>query len=240
VVTSPNGLAWTLRSSGTANNLNRVAFGNGVYVAVGNGGTIISSADGASWDVQLSETTADLNSVRFLNGQFVAVGAAGTLLVSTDGSIWSASSVGTTAALYDVAFGNGRYLAGGLGNMAVFITSTNGVNWQDISAKIPTTATPQRIAYLNQSFWIAGADGLLLQSDSSGGRPMLLGAMLPGSGGFQLKIALNVPLSYRIQALTSPGSTLWQDLATNSAPVALWTDTNILGSKLRMYRIVSP
>jgi hypothetical protein len=37
------GVTWTPRTSGTSNNLIGVAYGNGTFVAVGDGGTILTS-----------------------------------------------------------------------------------------------------------------------------------------------------------------------------------------------------
>ena len=254
VISSPNALAWTLRSSGTGNGLNGVDFGNGVYVAVGNGGTIISSPDGGTWDVQFSGVVTDLNRVRFLNGQFLALGADGTVLTSSDGGVWSVQSAGTTAALYDIAFGDSRYFVAGFGDENVFLVSSNGVNWQDITVKVSAnvvtdeglpgkivnTSPARTVAYLNGSFWIAGDNGLLLRSDSAGGMPRLTGMMLPGNGGFQVGIPINVPASYRIQVSTNLAAAFWRDVATNSAPSTTWTDTNTAGSAMRFYRVVSP
>ena len=41
--------AWELRSSGTSQPLNDVAFGHGRYVAVGDRGTVLASVDGFNW-----------------------------------------------------------------------------------------------------------------------------------------------------------------------------------------------
>jgi len=38
-----SGVAWTPRTSGTGNWLSGVAYGNGTFVAVGDGGTILTS-----------------------------------------------------------------------------------------------------------------------------------------------------------------------------------------------------
>ena len=43
ILTSPDGVDWTARASGTDNPLNGVAYGNGTFVAVGHGGTILTS-----------------------------------------------------------------------------------------------------------------------------------------------------------------------------------------------------
>jgi hypothetical protein len=240
VISSPNTLAWTLRASGTANTLNSVAFGNGNFVAVGNGGTIISSPDGATWDVQYSGTTSSLNCVCYADGQFLAVGQDGTILTSPDGNTWGAvlSGIITPALILNsIAYGDGRFVICGTG---VVLASTNGVNWQDISTKVPTVPNASSVAFLNQSFWIVGDDGSMLQSDSTDGIPRLAGTMLAGNLGFQLKIPLNVPPMYRIQASTNLATDVWQDVATNSSPSNVWTDTNVLGFPIRMYRIVSP
>jgi len=67
------GTTWTLRVPGF-NNLNGVAYGNGIFVAVGGGGTILTSRDGVSWIRQTSPTSERLESVTYGNGTFVAVG----------------------------------------------------------------------------------------------------------------------------------------------------------------------
>jgi hypothetical protein len=43
ILTSPDGVTWTQRDSGTSNNLSGVAYGNGTFVAVGWHGTILTS-----------------------------------------------------------------------------------------------------------------------------------------------------------------------------------------------------
>ncbi len=252
IASSPNTLAWTLRASGTANTLNNVAFGGGSYVAVGIGGTIINSPDGASWSVQYAGTGVNLNYVRYLGSQFFAIGDGGTILTSPDGGTWSSVTSGTTAALNSIIYGNGRYVICGTG---VVLASTNGVNWQDITAQVPTIPNGRSvsglgmnqvfpdassIAFLNQSFWLVGNNGAILQSDSTDGIPRLAGAWLPNNGGFRLKIPLNVPPQYRFQCSTN--FLAWQDLVsiTNGIPPAVWDDTNALKSPAGFYRVAAP
>ena len=43
IVTSPDGTTWTVRTSNTNANLNGVVGGNGLFVAVGASGTILTS-----------------------------------------------------------------------------------------------------------------------------------------------------------------------------------------------------
>src|SRR5690606_30647588 len=95
IVTSPDGVSWTTRNSGTANGLYAVAKdgGNGAssrVVAVGVSGTIRLSANGGNnWSA--ATTTGDvMYAVTWAGNRFVAVGAGGKILTSSDGSSWTA------------------------------------------------------------------------------------------------------------------------------------------------------
>jgi hypothetical protein len=74
------GTTWTLRNLG--NDLRGVAYGNGTFVAVGKGGTILTSPDGVNWTAQTSGMRSWLSSVTYGNGLFVAVGLVDTILTS--------------------------------------------------------------------------------------------------------------------------------------------------------------
>ncbi len=77
VVTAP----WTLRSSG-GTSLSGVTYGNGLFVAVGGSGTILTSPDGMTWTQQTSPASEILYDVAYGNGTFVAVGYRGTIVTS--------------------------------------------------------------------------------------------------------------------------------------------------------------
>lgn len=127
IYTSSDGRSWTERydsNSGSSSNirLNDVAFGSGVYVAVGDNGTIVRSTDGITWTPEISGTTTALRGVSYGDGVFVAVGALGNgsssvALSSTNGISWSDHSAGVDLSswkgLYDVEYCNDRFLAGG-------------------------------------------------------------------------------------------------------------------------------
>ena len=81
LLTSSDGLTWTLRSPISANTMNAVAF-SGQFVAVGNAGSIYTSADGITWQPQVSGTVNDLTALARTNSGYTAVGAAGTNLTS--------------------------------------------------------------------------------------------------------------------------------------------------------------
>jgi len=68
------GTTWTKRTSGTDAWLEGVTYGNGIFVAVGNLGTILTSPDGVKWTKRNSGTESYLRGVTYGNGIFVAVG----------------------------------------------------------------------------------------------------------------------------------------------------------------------
>jgi hypothetical protein len=59
-----------------------VTYGNGLFVAVGEDGAILTSPDGVSWTRQTLGTGNLLYDVTYGNGTFVAVGDWGTILTS--------------------------------------------------------------------------------------------------------------------------------------------------------------
>ncbi len=118
---------WAPVVSPTTQNLWSVASNGALFVAVGDGGTILTSPEGATWSARASGTTTWLVGAAYANNQFVVVGANGTLLTSADGLAWTVRASGIQARLNAVAFGNGRWLAVGENGSAV--TSTDGVNW---------------------------------------------------------------------------------------------------------------
>ena len=73
------GTTWILRNPGFGAFCS-VTYGNGTFVAVGEGGTILTSPDGVSWTERASPTKDFLNGVAYGNGTFVAVGKDGAIL----------------------------------------------------------------------------------------------------------------------------------------------------------------
>jgi hypothetical protein len=104
---SDNGVSWITANDGTANTYNEVAYGNGLFVVVGNGGVLLTSPDGATWTIRTSGTTESLFGVGFHSGRWVAVGNNSTLISSLDGTTWSAEPSpvsGALRTLYDIIY----------------------------------------------------------------------------------------------------------------------------------------
>jgi len=127
---------WSQAVSGTVNNLNAVASnptltisttspytdtntrGN-LWVAVGNGGTILRATTGSGpWTAANSvPTTNNLHGIGYANGTWLAVGDLGTVIYSTDADTWANVSVPAvgTRNLYGAAGGytTGRFVIAG-------------------------------------------------------------------------------------------------------------------------------
>ena len=63
ILTSPDGITWTSRTSGTTNELQGSTYGNSLFFIVGYSGTILSSSDGITWTSSTSGTTSTLSQV---------------------------------------------------------------------------------------------------------------------------------------------------------------------------------
>jgi hypothetical protein len=84
--TSTDGITWTEPSLGGAK-LGRLAFGNGVFVAAGDGGRLATSTDGQTWANTLLGT-ANRDMIVFNNGLFVT-SEEGAFQTSPDGKTWT-------------------------------------------------------------------------------------------------------------------------------------------------------
>jgi Pectate lyase superfamily protein len=79
---------YTASTGGSKSQYNAMVVGNGIYVAVGNNGSIVYSLDGQVWNNTTSGTKNSLFGVTYGQGTFVAVGGNGTILYSSDGRVW--------------------------------------------------------------------------------------------------------------------------------------------------------
>ena len=106
-----------------------VAYGNGVFVAVGNDGYVAYSSDGATWSTPVQVGTDSWYSITFANGKFVAVGNTGYTTTTTDGQTWTTpfQVSGLSQRLQQVRYGNGVFCAVGWDNKST--TSTDGITW---------------------------------------------------------------------------------------------------------------
>jgi uncharacterized repeat protein (TIGR02543 family) len=160
LLTSSDGVSWTIRTSGTTNYINGVSYGNGTYVAVGNSGTIVTSSDGVNWTSRTSGTTNPLSGVSYGTNTYVAVGDGGTIMTSSDGVNWAIRMSGTTKSVYSVTYGNGTYVA--VGAQEAIVTSSDGAFWT--SRMSGNTVQLNSVTYGNGTYVAVGFTGSILNS----------------------------------------------------------------------------
>ncbi len=125
-MTSSDGIAWTMGNSGLSADLYSVTYGDSLFIAVGDSGTIATSLDGTKWTNRNSDAAYSLSSVTYGNGLFIAVGSVGTILTSTDGIAWTLRYSDSTVSLSSVTCGDSLFVAVGGDNI---ITSPDGITW---------------------------------------------------------------------------------------------------------------
>jgi hypothetical protein len=140
IVTSSDATNWSWIAPPTAALLSTVAFGGGLFVAAGDGGTILTSSNGTNWAKRYEQAGLFGAGLAYGNGRFLAAFASsGALLTSTDGLSW-VQSTNIGFGFRGVAFGNGVFVAlnvssTSLGAPLGVLVSTNGLAWE-----IATTA----------------------------------------------------------------------------------------------------
>lgn len=164
VISSQDGVDWTVRRSGIREQMVELAWGAGQYVVVGGAGLIATSPDGVVWtrrDVS-SVSSPSLHAVVWNGERYVAVGDMGRIMTSADGVKWSDHSISTTDFLTGVAWGAGQFVAVGGGFSAVVYTSADGVSWVE---RFADAGSPlMDVAYGNGAFVAVGRYGMVLQS----------------------------------------------------------------------------
>jgi hypothetical protein len=146
------------------NLLQDLAIGNGLFVAVGYAGAIVTSPDGIEWTAQNSGTTENLNTVSFGGDLFFAAGNNGTIVVSTDGMIWTGVNTGTRNPLFGSAAGNGQYLVVGGSNILV---SVNGLQWESRLSPLFPRAFLNTATFGDGRFVAVGAGGYAVSSSDT-------------------------------------------------------------------------
>ena len=163
VVTSTNGEHWVKQPPISPAPLNSVAFGNGLFVIVGDGGAVLTSTNGLAWEAQTltAEGMPDLSGITFDQGLFVAVSddANGSIWTSPDGRNWTNRGIDFGVSFRGVSAAEGKFIA--VGN--TIVVSTNGLDWEP--GEVPANYLGQETLLEH----IAFANGIFLAAQDSGG-----------------------------------------------------------------------
>lgn len=130
------------RTTSTTNGIYGIAYGAGLFVAVGDTGTILTSPDGITWTARASGTTLNLRSIVFANGVFIIVGYAHVILTSSTGITWASRTNTLVADTGAIAYGAGSFVA--VDSTGVPATSPDGITW---TTRTATNTGTQGLAY---------------------------------------------------------------------------------------------
>jgi hypothetical protein len=153
----------TVKLVGGTKSIHDVAFGNDLFVAVGDDALIQTSPDGKDWTYRRVEFGQDLNGVTFGNGRFVAVGLHGLIMWSYDGKDWHKSTNKVLYSIKTVAYGNGMFVL--VGPYGLIGTSPDGSTW---SYRYSGTTNHLNGVAFGQGHWIAAGQNNTILTSSDG------------------------------------------------------------------------
>ncbi|WP_309380128.1 PKD domain-containing protein [Cerasicoccus frondis] len=157
---SNDGQTWTSETVPAAlPPLNDIAYGNDVWVAVGDDGFILYKSSAGSWTtISPAQTTVDLNAVTFANGFFFVGGYEGTLLRSTDGQNWTDISGNTpfdeNDTIYSITLLNGALY---IGSQGISVSTDDGATWQYVYEPL-TNGSIRTGSYADGLFYFSARD----------------------------------------------------------------------------------
>ena len=166
------GSAWTAGSALPSSDLVSLAYGNGVYVAVGGTNSAASSTNGNTWTARTLPTlgAGSYSAVTYGNQMFIAIstGNVGTA-ISSNGNSWTAGGdLPTSAAWSSIAYGNGRFVAIASNSRTVAISIDKGLSWKLVTPGLPTNINWTHINY-GQGQFVAVAGGSSICATSPDG-----------------------------------------------------------------------
>ena len=171
VVTQNSGTSWTSQTSGTANQIHGLAYGNNLYALVGDSGTIRTSSNGSSWSGQIDPTGgSSFRGLAYLNNSLFVGGINGSanVLTSSNGTTWIVRSVtsGASDGYRGFAYGLGTYVAVGYSGVGQgkIATSTDGTTWADLGNTLGGNTPLYGAAFGNGLFVAVGENGVARRS----------------------------------------------------------------------------
>lgn len=162
VITSPDGIRWTVETTDTNVPLTAVTSSPALFVAAGGidnkNAVILTSTDGHTWTNRYSAENTSIVALANDGGRYVAVGWTiqqsgdldGLILVSTDGEDWRRVKSPVQNRLVDILYANGLFLATN-GNR--ILASPDGENW---SRQLPEAQAVYQLLYTGTGYFAVG------------------------------------------------------------------------------------
>ncbi|MCL2690134.1 MAG: hypothetical protein FWE57_09870, partial [Chitinispirillia bacterium] len=160
--------SWQARVRGLTISYNQIAFGGGMYMAVGDSGAVVSS-DGLNWTKKYANNLRELTGVTYGNNMFVAVSRNGRIFAAGNSGAgdWQEVNPSMGETLLGVAYSGNGFVA--VGTPSVIYVSANGISWTRLAGQTSgwniagATQNPTSITFGNGLFW-AGSNNRLFSS----------------------------------------------------------------------------
>ncbi|GAB4031989.1 T9SS type A sorting domain-containing protein [Spirosoma gilvum] len=172
ILTSPNGITWTARTSGITKDLRGISILQNYLIAVGGDqaplpetSNILTSPilDGTTWTARTSPTTHTLLGTSYVFGIQVGTGTSGAIITSSDGITWTDHSFnsGGSTRYYS---GTGGIIPVVVGSNGTILTTPLTFNWTVENSGTTEDLFSVNYGYLDHLYVAVGANGTILTS----------------------------------------------------------------------------
>ena len=214
---SADGTSWTVGGAIGGMQTFALAYGAGLYVAVGNVGQLYTSPTAVTWTSRTSSfDSVIIYSVAYGAGVFVATGESGKIATSPDGITWTqqTSPFLGTETVARVLFDGGKFvaLAQASGSISKIATSPDGITWTLVASLSHPGFSATGLAFDGQLYVLIA--GTYIYASDDGANWTLAPTPLAATGTTNLVAAggLFLATGSTGKLFTSPGLTY--DLAT--------------------------
>ena len=161
------------RTTTTGNYLHSIVYSKslGIFIAVGNNGTVLTSKDSIIWECVNLGSSLDLFSITYSEtlGLFIIGGESGTntqVFTSPDGITWTSRIVSTTyrTEINSIVYSELQELFVAVANNGCIFTSPDGINWTYRASGVSVPLYNIIYNTTNSIFIIVGDSGTILTS----------------------------------------------------------------------------
>ena len=157
IITSPDGVTWTSRTSGTTNLLQGICYDGSKFVACG-GSIVLTSSDGITWSPQ-TFSDSQLTDICYGDSLFIMTRTGLGVYTSPDGVTWTSRDIaGLSRNPRGVCYGDGVYI---LVTFAQIMSSSDGINWTE---RVNDSNNYVRCCYNESVFVATGEAGIIVTS----------------------------------------------------------------------------
>jgi hypothetical protein len=157
-----NGLTWTSVASPLVGGWYSVAFGDGVFVMVGDGLQGYSTDNGLTWTSVASPLVGSWRSVAFGDGVFVMIRGDSQAYSTDNGLTWTTVASPLFGQWNGVAFGNGVFVMVGIDSQAY--STDDGLTWSYVAS--PLAGVWNSVTFENGVFVMVGIDSQAYSTDN--------------------------------------------------------------------------